>query len=195
MRITSIVGAGALLVFSGGASAEDWHNIQTAGDPAVSIDIPAAVNQVKDVDPAKGELMAFFAENAEGDEDLECFLNRGPYSEKMNRAAWEAALQTSNNSLLCETSGDTISNYQLDTSGPATSNGYGAATCDAAYTDSRQKMKGIVTSVLTVAAPDAIYSLTCNVNTSDRDEAIAAWMADWKDTVSHIQQSLHLPTK
>ncbi|MDE2134243.1 MAG: hypothetical protein KGJ49_06550 [Alphaproteobacteria bacterium] len=191
---SSLLGATVLLAFSGtAAAADDWQTVQVAGDPAITIDIPAGVDQEKGVDPQKGELMAFFAENSEGDEDLACFLNRNPYSEKMDQKAWNAALASSKRSLLCETSGTDISDYELDTSHPATSNGYSAATCDGAYSDSSQKMKGVVVSNLTVAAPEAIYSLTCNASATDRDEAIAAWLAEWEDPVAHIQQSLHLP--
>ncbi len=191
-----LLGAVALLALSGtAASADDWKTVQVAGDPAITIDIPAAVDQVKDVDPAKGELMGFFAENSAGDEDLECFLNRNPYSKGMDQMAWNAVLASSRRSLLCETSGTGISDYELDTSHPATSNGYSAATCDGAYSDSSQKMKGVVVSMLTVAAPNALYTLTCNASATDRDEAIAAWLAQWEDPVAHIQQSLHLPAK
>lgn len=189
-----LLGAAALLAFSNVAVADvAWQTVQVAGDPAITIDLPFGIHQMKDVDPNKGELMAFFAVNSEGDEDLECFLNRNPYPEKTDQKTWSAVLATSRRSLLCETSGASISDYELDTSHPATSNGYSAATCDGAYTDSSRKLKGIVISVLMVAAPNAFYTLTCNAGAKDRDEAIAGWLAEWEDPVAHMQQSLHLP--
>jgi hypothetical protein len=132
---------------------------------------------------------------SQGDETLECFLNREAYSETMNKEAWGTALASSKISMLCENSGATISHYEADSSQSATSNGYSAATCVGAYTDSREKLRGVVTSTLTIAAPDAIYTLTCNAGATDQDEAIASWMVDWKDTVDHIQASLHLPVQ
>ncbi len=110
----------------------------------------------------------------------------------MNKEAWDAALATANISLLCENSGATITHYQADSSQSIRSNGYSAATCVGAYTDNREKLPGVVMSTLTIAAPDGIYTLTCNAGATDQDEAIAAWMADWKDTVAHIQASLRL---
>jgi hypothetical protein len=193
---SSILSAGLLLGFSSVAAADgEWQTIQTAGDSSITMEIPAGVNQVSAVDPGKGELMAFFAAKSQGDETLECFLNRNAYSESMNQASWNDALASSKISILCENSGATISHYEADSSQSTTSNGYSAATCVGAYTDSREKLPGIVTSTLTVAAPDAIYTLTCDAGATDQDEAIAAWMVDWKDTVDHIQASLHLPAQ
>ena len=190
---SSILSTGLLFAFASVAVADaDWQTIQAAGDPGITIDIPAGVPQETSVDPSKGELMAFFAASSHGDETLQCFLNREAYSETMNRQAWDAALASSKISLLCENSGATISRYEADSSQSTTSNGYSAATCVGAYTDSREKLPGIVTSTLTIAAPDAIYVLTCNAGATDQDEAIAAWMVDWKDSVAHMQASLHL---
>lgn len=197
MQVLKPAAAGVviLVAFAGTAVADsDWQTIHAAGDPRIVMDIPAAASQVSSVDPKKGQLMFFLAANSDNDKTLECFLTRDHYSKKMNAKAWQASLQTKSASMLCGITSANISHYELDTSASTTSNGYSAATCDAAYADDRQKLQGVVMSVLTVAAPDALYSLTCKTGAVDRDEAIASWLSDWKDMVAHMQSSLRLPS-
>jgi len=196
MQFVKPAAAGMVIfvAFAGTAVADsDWQTIQAAGDPRITIDIPAAVHQESAADPKKGELMAFFAANSEGDETLACFLNRNEYSKNMNAQAWQAALQSKDAAMMCDKNGANISNHELDTYASTTSSGYVASTCDAAYTDGSEKLKGGIISVMSIAAPDAFYTLTCEVGATDKDEAIAAWLVTWKDVVAHVQTSLQLP--
>lgn len=70
-----------------------WQTIHAAGDPRITLDIPAGVDQETSIDAKKGQLMAFFA--TAGDEDLDCFLLRSPYSKKVPQKRFSVALHKS----------------------------------------------------------------------------------------------------
>jgi hypothetical protein len=44
-----------------------------------------------------------------------------------------------------------------------------------------------------IAAPDAIYSLTCTVYDRDRNTAADDWKSGMVDYVGHVEDSLRLP--
>jgi hypothetical protein len=87
---------------------------------------------------------------------------------------------------------DNVGHFTAMDSKSTTSNGFPAATCVSSYTDSTEKKPGRVHSRMAVAAPDALYLLTCDASSEDQEKAEIKWHLDWKDAVTHIQSTLHL---
>jgi hypothetical protein len=167
-----------------------WQTIHAAGDPRITLDIPAGVDQETSIDAKKGQLMAFFA--TAGDEDLDCFLLRSPYAKKFPQKRFSAALHKSMSGY-CSESGANISGWTSLLTEPVTSSGIDAVACASVYTNSKEKKPGMVDSVLAVPAPKAIYTLICHISATDQDSAQASWMVNWHDDIGHLQSSLVLP--
>jgi hypothetical protein len=180
----------SLCVVAPMASAQEqahWTTVHAAGDPRITIDIPANTDQETNIHPEKGQLMALFFTD-----EVACFLNREEYSEEHNQKFWAEFLAGSKIGLLCKTSGDNISQYEAIESQSTTSNGFPAATCVSSYTDSEQKERGRVLSELIVAAPGALYTLSCQTRGHVQAMAMGFWEI-WKDAAVRMQGSLHLP--
>lgn len=174
-----------------GMAGTDWQTIHAAGDPNITIDIPADVNQETGVDAEKGQLMAVFA--SAGESEFVCLLYRDEYSQKMTRKFWAAALRSSKIVSLCEKSGANISEFSTMGFHSTTTDGLPTGSCVSSYTDSNEKKPGAVYSRMTIAGPKRLYSLICIASAEGRDAAEMYWETQWKDVVAHIQTSLHLP--
>lgn len=171
-----------------------WQTVRAAGDATITIDIPAAVKQETKLDPKSGTLMEFHSLSATTGEGFQCLLVRGRYSKKMTRKDWTARLSGSKTGVLCENveKFKSVSGFSPMASQPTTSNGFSAATCAASFTKSDEKRPGIVTSVMAVAAPKALYTLTCILSDVDQKTAVGSWGSHSQD-VTHMQASLRLP--
>jgi len=174
-----------------------WKTIHTTGDPNITIEIPSGLDQEGSdvVHPEKGGRMAIFAEASETTW-LFCILNRNEYSAERTRELWVGRISSSDFEGMCNKSGDGISNLGTLAHDPpqsTTSNGFPAGTCVSHYTDRNEKHPGTVFSLMAVAAPSALYGLICEASAEDQGRAIGYWEDRWKEVVTHMQGSLHLP--
>lgn len=169
-----------------------WQTIHAAGDPKITIDIPADVHQETSVDPKKGQVMAFFASESDN-RDLMCFLFRFPYASKKMTAKRYASAMLQSIPTICSESGPTISRLTSMHTEATTSNGYPAASCASGYTKSDEKKPGMVETVMTFPTRKMVYNFTCKSSAEDQDNAEASWVALWHDAIAHMQSSLVLP--
>ena len=191
LRLAAATIAVALMLAAVAAAKEEWKTVTLGGDPGFTVSIPAAVGDYgggKDPD----DLM-FFSVEAAGHGALVCIAHRADYPKGVTQAAFAAALATERRKTFCSQDRSTISNLDIGDSKSFNHHGLQAAVCTASYTDSAQKMPGIVTSQMVLAAPDKPYVLTCNVEDEDQELAEYEWATLWGDKVRHIQDSFHLP--
>ncbi len=178
------------LIQAAGAEEASWQTVRAAGDPRITIDIPARAAQRPAANLKKGEDMDFVAEYA-GNIGITCRLNHNEYDPRLPQKQF-AALIGSVVSRFCTATG--VIDFHVLYSKPAVSNGYSAGVCASTFTDSSVKKPGIVKAVLVVSAPRAAYFLECNVFGAARKAAELAWAVDLKQFIGHVQSSLHLPS-
>jgi hypothetical protein len=173
------------------AGADDaWKTITLDGRSDFTIEIPAGVEP--EAKRPKDQIMALFA--SAGDDDLFCAIERNRYTRAQPRAAFLKGLKTSSREIFCRPAADeTASHLETLDSRETTAGAAPAALCATAYTRSGDKRPGIVLSALLIAAPDAAYVLSCEVSGPDQDEVEISWSTQWKDDISHMQNSLRLP--
>jgi hypothetical protein len=173
-----------------GVGASSWHTVRAAGDRNITIDIPAAVEQEPVGTLVAGDLMAFFGKST-GKTNVLCPLSRNEYTSDLTRAQWIAGLAGPNAGMFCGTK-DSGSGFEMMDLESTTSNGFPASTCVSSYTQSGGKEPGRVHSQITVAAPQALYTFTCEASDESQAGAEVAWRLGLNDEVAHMQASLHL---
>jgi hypothetical protein len=183
--------AGAFMLVTGALAKDSWRTVTLGGDPDFTISIPAAV---KDYGGGKNpDDLMFFSVTSSGYGSLSCFANRADYPKDSTQTVFAAALATTKREVFCGQNGGTRSGLDIGGSKSFTHNGFQAAICTASYTDSAEKQRGRVTSQMVVAAPRNVYFVTCTVEDEDQEVAEYSWAMLWEESVSHIQQSFHLP--
>ena len=93
----------------------------------------------------------------------------------------------------CEDDRPGVSNGEILSLRSTTSNGLAAAACVSGYTRADQDAPGFVSTALVVAASKRAFVLACQIQDTDQESAELGWESDWKDIVTHIQDSLKLP--
>jgi len=175
-----------------GAVEASWQTVRAAGDPRITIDIPARVAQRPAADLKKDEDMEFAADYSGTKTGVICNLTHNAYDPRMPQKQF-AALIGSVVSRFCTASD--VSDFRALSSKPAVSSGYPAGICASTFTNSSVKKPGIVKAVLVVSAPSAAYFLECNVFSAARQASELAWGLELEQFVGHVQSSLHLPSE
>ena len=169
----------------------EWKTVTLRGEKGLTISIPTVA---RDYDRVKGrDDLMFLSLTVPGDGSLTCFASRDEYPKNSSQAAFAAALATERREIFCGMNGTSISQLEIGGSKSFTQNGMQAAICTASYTDSAEKLPGRVRSQMVIAAPKKVYFLTCTVEDEDQDTAQYEWSSFWGATVTHIQESFHVP--
>ena len=189
------------VTLAGAASAQtDWKRVHL-GDES-TLEIPAIVGD--DFKPpaelqAKGDLMFFSVQSGAAGE-LDCLLRRTLYGPGLpaapTRLEMFAKLQSEEERLdLCTGHGD--SERKAVNEGGSLK-GYPSGRCVVGYTAIGQDAAagpgtGRVMDSLTLAAPNAYYTLGCTLRAADQRTAEREWFNDWRQIVQHMQGSLLVP--
>jgi hypothetical protein len=181
----------AVCAVSAAGDSSEWQTVKLAH--GITMDVPTVIGDdyKPSADSAKKGGLMYFGVTTDHSGDLSCLLTRGRYTKKFSRATAVERLADKSRDAMCY-SGDDTTGAQMGESESLSVSGYPAGRCAESYTEASYKQPGQVTAVMTVAAPDAFYMLSCTVYTTDQDEATAEWMARWADEVHHVQESVRL---
>lgn len=186
----------ALCLCAGGAlAANSWQTVTLAGNPAVTLDIPASSGkdyQPDDASKAQGMMMSFTLETKDSGA-IGCGLNSISYQAFTKRDDVTQGMFISPDSF-CSEFPDSTGTKSLFSRG-AVSNGSPGAVCANSFSKGAAGSNGYVFSSFSVAAPDRLYHLNCIVNAATQDSAEKLWNTTWSQFVGHIQDSIHLPVK
>ncbi|MDE2184163.1 MAG: hypothetical protein KGJ78_14180 [Alphaproteobacteria bacterium] len=183
-----------LAVFCGAAAADDadWQTVTLAD--GITMDVPAVVhdNYKPSAESAKDGGVMYFEVTMDEFGDLACLLSRNDYSATFMRSTAIERLASRDRDSMCS-AGDKVTGFDVGESESLSISGYAAGRCAAGYTDASDKQPGQVAAVMTVAAPDGFYMLSCTVYADTQDQATAHWVSQWQDIVHHVQESVKFP--
>lgn len=197
----ALAAVGLALAAAGSARAQtDWKRIHLSDES--TLDIPAIVGD--DFEPpaelqAKGDLM-FFSVSSGAAGELDCLLRRTLYGAGLPDAPtrqemFEKLGSKAERLDLCTGHGD--SERQAVNEGGSLK-GYPSGRCVIGYTAVGRDAEagpgtGRVMDSLTLAAPQAYYTLGCTLRASDQRTAEREWFNDWRQVIQHMQGSLLVP--
>jgi hypothetical protein len=179
-----------MLMAGGVAAADDVWQTVTIED-GFTMEIPAVAGdrwKPSAEDAKTGELVVFGV-TTDFNGDLICILSRNAYTDQFKQKDADARLATSLRNLMCAGG---RADTDISESESLTSNTYQAAHCAASFTDASTKQPGQAMSGFAIAAPKALYMLTCNTSAATKSDA-AANLGFWSKHVRHIEASIHLP--
>jgi hypothetical protein len=172
---------------------DDWRTVDLGS--GVSIDVPKAVGDAyKPTDKADAGLMLFRI-GAKDAGDMYCGLDRLAYNAPplgMNRNRALDFLTNAAPGVFCHGVGTGVRENFAEAA--ASKQGYPGSRCVASYSDAPGgTSEGDVIHARVVAAPDAVYVLTCTVRDLDQARAETDWETIWRSRIAHVEDSLKLP--
>jgi hypothetical protein len=188
-RLTIIL-SGIFLSASAAVAADEWKTV-TLGDDGSKLDVPAAA-KVDGPDPATNSL-AFFSVTAGLNGDAWCGVTRMDYPKGETAAQYAPGLTTPQREMFCKQDSPTVKDWRVLKSTSFAHNGVQAATCAASFTDTAAKAQGQVQNQMILAAPRALYFLSCTVEAEDQFDAEGNWTTFWAEKFEYMQKSLRLP--
>ncbi len=180
MRIVAMLVLGAALMSA--AEARSWKTVTL--DEGVTIDIPgAAGDEYLPTKKARAQGQLMFFSLASDEDTLACGLHRNAYGKKLSHDQAVLALAGPKREVFC--SGGTMRASQA-----AANNGYPAGYCVASASVAGQK--GRMDAALAIAAPEALYLLSCTVSAASQEDAEERWKSHDSDVFKRMQESLRL---
>jgi hypothetical protein len=190
----SLVFSALCAALLGSARADsEWQSVSLAD--GVGMDVPAVVKNFRPEAGDPDTELAYFDVDIEDEGDLFCMLQRLPYGgDNISRETALVKLGSGGARAFCQEEGKDISGWEANDWDSRSVDGVAGGSCSAAYTDAGDKdQPGTVETALLAAGRNHLFGLTCKVSQTDKDEAIASYVATWEDIIKHVQDSLRLP--